>query len=264
MIFEGLSLFGFFACAAVFATWPTNAAVNFFSVAIGGAMLSIFCQLCIKHADYLKFFFKLFLIRLKSLPLRISFASLIRIKIDDKYVLIKSRRFSDLWQPVGGVYKFFDSNIRIDFGLQDDNGLFKESDPNELRLSFPPDKIYRVFDFMKWFDSRRGREISPDREFREELLDQNILNADLFKEVHFEFIQRHFQLALSGKFKLWELMAFEIFELKLSDLQKNQIKDVLKTDRKDVILLTKNEIDHDGFKLDGNDFRIGGQTKYIL
>lgn len=264
MIFEGLSLLLFFACAAAYTIWPTNGAINFFSAIIGGAALTIFCQLCFKHSDYLKHFLRLCLIRLKSLPLRISFASLIRIKIDDKYVLIKSRRFNDLWQPVGGVYKFFDPNIRHTFGLQDDNGLFKKSDPNELRLSFPPNKINRVFDFMKWFDSRLGREISPDREFREELLDQGILDKEVFKEVHFQFIERHFHLGLSDKFKLWELMAFEIFELRLSDSQKNQIKDRLQTNNKDVILLTKNEIDHNGFTREGDDYRIGGQTKYIL
>lgn len=258
-----INLFVLGSCTFVYSKWKDNTDLNFLSTLIGGFVLANFYQLFLEHKDYLGVLPKLIKIRIQSRSLRISFASLIRIKVGDKYFLIKSKRFN-LWQPVGGVYKYFDSDLRRRFGLQDDNGGFKRSDPNELRLSFPSDKIFKALSLMKWFDSRLGREISPDREFREELLDPNILSKDLFKEVHFEFIERTFELRFSEKFQVWELMAFEVFDLKLEPSQIDQIKSIIGTNTNDVIAMTKNEIDRDGFASEGNDFRIGGQTKYIL
>jgi hypothetical protein len=250
-------------CTFVYSNWKDNTDLNFLSTLIGGFVIANFYQLFLEHKDYLSVLHKLIKIRIQSNSLRISFASLIRIKAGDKYFLIKSKKFN-LWQPVGGVYKYFDSDLRRRFGLQDDNGGFRESDPNELRLSFPPNKVFKALGLMKWFDSRLGREISPDREFREELLEPNILNKDIFKEVHFEFIERTFELRFSEKFQVWELMAFEVFDLKLESSQADQIKSIISTNQNDVVAITKNEIDRDGFSSEGKDFRIGGQTKYIL
>ena len=39
--------------------------------------------------------------------IRFSIAYLYRIQIEDKYLLIKSNRIKDFYQPVGGAYKYF-------------------------------------------------------------------------------------------------------------------------------------------------------------
>lgn len=250
-------------CALFYSKWKENSDVNFLCTLIGGFILANLYQQFLEHKEYLGKIPSLVKIWIQDKPLRISFASLIRIKVDNKYFLIKSKRFN-LWQPVGGVYKYFDSELRRRFGLQDDIGGFKRVESNELRLSFSKEKIFKSLSFMKWFDSRLGREISPDREFREELIDSNILDRELFKEVHFEFIERSFELSFSQKFQVWELKAFEVFDLKLSESQHNQIRNLITSESSNFLLMAKKEIDHDGFSSEENELRIGGQTKYIL
>jgi hypothetical protein len=251
-------------CAVTYTNWKDNSDINFLSTLVAGAILTNLFQVCAEHVDYLAHTFKLIIVWIRGGSLRISFASLIRIKIENEYFLIKSKRFDNLWQPVGGVYKYFDSGLRQRFGLQDDNGKFKKSDPNELRLSLTWGKIFKAFSLMKWFDSRRGREISPDREFREEVIDTGILDKNIFKEVHFEFIERTFEMRFSDKFQVWELMAFEVFELKLTEPQKEGIKKIISEKNGNVVSISKRDIDHSGFSDDGTDYRLGSQTKYIL
>ena len=45
--------------------------------------------------------------------IRISFAYLYRIKIGDKYLLVKNERGTGKYQPVGGVYKFEEDEKRM-------------------------------------------------------------------------------------------------------------------------------------------------------
>ena len=46
--------------------------------------------------------------------IRISFSYLYRIKIDNKYLLIKNSHGTELFQPIGGVYKYFtDAEIKL-------------------------------------------------------------------------------------------------------------------------------------------------------
>ena len=47
--------------------------------------------------------------------IRISFAYLFRIKIGNKYLLIKNSRGTKKYQPIGGVYKFYDKENVISF-----------------------------------------------------------------------------------------------------------------------------------------------------
>ena len=58
----------------------------------------------------------------------------------------------------------------------------KPDDELDLRRDL---KARNLFGFLRWFFSRRGREVSPGREFREELLDTGILPKDLFSKVNF-------------------------------------------------------------------------------
>lgn len=69
---------------------------------------------------------------------RISFAYLFRIKVGDKYFLVKNERNTNKFQPVGGVYKLKD-NEKIElknlFHIMDDNKVvIDESSRNDYRL----------------------------------------------------------------------------------------------------------------------------------
>ena len=69
---------------------------------------------------------------------RISFSYLYRIKVGDKYLLIKNDRGTDKYQPIGGVYKFEEGEkliLKNKFQIIDDSKIpIDESSYNDYRL----------------------------------------------------------------------------------------------------------------------------------
>lgn len=146
-------------------------------------------------------------------PVRISAAYLFRIVLDDKYLLVRGRRFKNQFQPVGGVYK---TNTRSAeamrrLGVTDDHFISFDPDlAHDLRIRI---KGARIPSFMRWFDSGHGRETSPWREFREELLETQYLDEELFKDIEYEFLERKLQFRYSDQAECWELLIANIYEL---------------------------------------------------
>jgi hypothetical protein len=110
-----------------------------------------------------------------------------RIKINGKYLLIKSRT-RDYFQPIGGVYKtlpasktLFDKlDVRSDRLIETDHGIAK----GDLRVFV---KGLNVIEFLDWYDSRKDRETSPWREFCEELISTEYLPWKEFRYIDYEF-----------------------------------------------------------------------------
>ena len=107
--------------------------------------------------------------------LRLSCSYLYRIKVDDYYLLIKSRKHGK-YQPVGGNFKrnkyshHFLREIEIE---EDDKIQNGERTTDDLRLYIHGCKFLK---FLLWYNSaRKEREISYDREFYEELVEPGIL-----------------------------------------------------------------------------------------
>ena len=105
---------------------------------------------------------------------RISFAYLYRIKVGNKYLLVKNERGTEKYQPVGGVYKLA-GNEKIElknrYQVKDDDKIsIDESSRDDYRLRIE-NKYLRKF--MKRFDRGANRERIDNlsREFKEELID---------------------------------------------------------------------------------------------
>lgn len=123
----------------------------------------------------------------KNKELRISLSYLYRIKVNNDYLLVKSnhRRY---YQPVGGAYKtlpgsekIFDRcEVRPDRIIETSNGIAK----GDLRVYI---KGKNVIDFMEWYNSKEDREISPWREFCEELISKDILPFRSFMYIDYKF-----------------------------------------------------------------------------
>ena len=103
---------------------------------------------------------------------RVSCAYLFRIKINDEYFLTKDEQGRGTFQPVGGVYKYFDDKILSDFEAQQCTRFGYTSDlDSDLRLIIPRKRIGR---FNRWYNKEIQRETINDlyREFKEEILDR--------------------------------------------------------------------------------------------
>lgn len=119
--------------------------------------------------------------------IRLSIAYLYRIKIDGKYLLVKSNR-REYYQPVGGAFKAFQKskavfdklNIEPDKLIETEKGIAKM----DLRIFT---NGLNVIKFINWFDSKKDRETSPWREFCEELLSTKILPWKEFRYIDYEY-----------------------------------------------------------------------------
>lgn len=151
---------------------------------------------------------------------RISFAYLYRIKIDDKYFLIKNARGTEKYQPVGGVYKMYNNEsiyLRHNFSAVDDDRIpIDESSRNDYRLFIPNCHLRK---FFCRFDKTMDRENISNlgREFKEELVDTHIIDTN---KIRYRYCGRHFSpIKFSEHFKCYELLMADIVEIELDESQ---------------------------------------------
>ncbi|RLJ07038.1 MAG: hypothetical protein DRP12_02985 [Candidatus Aenigmatarchaeota archaeon] len=107
--------------------------------------------------------------------IRISASCLAKIEIDGKYLVgLNKRRFKHgkkVYTPFGGAIEFYESARPF---LESLGAVFENG--NDIRIEIPEEKIP---EFERWFYQRKDREISPYRELREELVDEEYALPDL-------------------------------------------------------------------------------------
>lgn len=72
-----------------------------------------FLQWISDNKKYLKLWIDTNIGKARDKQVRFSLAYLFRIKIDGKYLLVKNSKIANQYQPIGGVYKKFDSFDKI-------------------------------------------------------------------------------------------------------------------------------------------------------
>jgi hypothetical protein len=159
--------------------------------------------------------------------LRLSCSYLYRIKVDDYFLLIKSRKH-DKFQPVGGNFKknkyshLFLKEIEID---EDDKIQNGERTSDDLRLYIHGQQFSR---FLNWYNSpKREREISYDREFYEELVEPGILPGRLFCYPIVDFRKQVIsRVTYSTYFDCKEIHIYDIVELIPTPNQLNSLREL--------------------------------------
>jgi hypothetical protein len=179
-------------------------------------------------------------------PIRATVAYLFRIEYNGKYLLIKRHKNDNKgYQPVGGTYKYFkEENRKIfdDLGIEPCNKIERDEDTeNDLRIVIGKRK--KLIRFLKWFDSRKDRELDPWREFFEEMIAPGHVKEAVFRHIKYVFIRKHEEyVSPSPVYNIDEFRYADIFELRLeTDEQKNAIKSLVgKND--EVFFATADEI----------------------
>ena len=175
--------------------------------------------------------------------LRLSFSYLYKIEVDGKYLLIRGNRMKKRFQPVGGVYKYYqESKSFLDsINACPDTAMGNTDETDDLRLNI---KGKDYFKFWKWFKSMKDREYDPKREFEEELLDSGILPVDKFRKIEYRKVHVHNPgRTYSEYLKTYEVVYADIFELKLSNEQKQVIRDAVNNQPDKVYLASKDEME---------------------
>lgn len=157
--------------------------------------------------------------------IRLSCAYLFRIRYNNKYLLIRENRI-DQYQPIGGVYKYYDSfnGLKENLELKDESeSHFYEN--GDLRLVTTGKHLVK---FLDWFDTKKNREITVIRELIEELEPSGISIENLIKQSQIEHLKTVKEpITFSTHFQIDELKIFEIFEVKIP---KEILDDVLKSE----------------------------------
>lgn len=198
--------------------------------------------------------------------IRFAISYLFRISVKDqnghtKYLLVKNSRV-DMFQPPGGVYKHKDKKVLEKFKAEDHLTFHKK---NDLRITIPKKNVRRL---LKKFNDSSWREVGFNREFKEELLDTNILPLDLFACPAFRPIERRSSgVVFSTHFQCNEIKFFDIVEVELNASQQNFLeKLLLKSPSEDFLFATKDMIIREGCSIEQNRdlIRIAPHTKRIF
>ncbi|PTT03057.1 hypothetical protein DBR11_03390 [Pedobacter sp. HMWF019] len=178
-------------------------------------------------------------------PVRVTVAYLFRIELNGKYVLIKRHKKDRIgYQPVGGAIKYFKEENREIFdklGVEPCDYVPRDQDTDQdLRIRIKKRK--NLPDFIKWFESRKNREIDPWREFYEELIKPGLLPANEFTHIKYVYIGKHTEGILpSPAFPMDEFRYAEIYELRLeTDGQRRAIANLINCE--DIVFVSPDEI----------------------
>ena len=188
---------------------------------------------------------KLLFIYIKYKKLRISMAYLFKIKIKDKYLLVVNSN-KNFYQFPGGKYKFYDSSkTSLESLEKTDDDLLpeKEGRENDIAFNINPFKFYN---FIKWFDSEKDREIEHNREFVEELLKPNSFPIEVFQNLNFRKIDTirtplH-HTYIKGKSR-YEFLSFDFLEPQFTSEQEKYFQQLYQKGNTDYIKwVTEEEI----------------------
>ena len=199
-----------------------------------------------------------------SKDIRLSIAYLYRIKVENEYLLVKSRT-RGYYQPVGGCYNSLPSSKTIfeELGVKPDRKFETEKGiaKNDLRVHI---KGKNVAKFLKWFNSKKDREISPWREFCEELISEKILPNWEFRYIDYEFKKKIQSPIISLDSGGKGIFIFEIFDLLINDEQLPVLKELKDTKSDKYIWVSDSIIQSLGHNESDKEynFEIGPQTKY--
>lgn len=199
---------------------------------------------------------------------RISFAYLFRIKIDDKYFLVPNTR-TKKYQPVGGAYKFneieasyFSENIPIEY---DEYIIVDDITKKDYRLFV---KNRNLKEFIKRFDNTSNRENINDlsREFREEVFASGILDKHAFGNLTYKYCGRHMTSIVETVFHPFEILLADVVEVRLTPYQENLFKHLIEQDSNKYKFATAKEIKAEGIKTGTQDLSasIANHTFKIL
>ena len=191
-----------------------------------------------------------------STIIRISFAYLFRIKVGNKYLLVKNERGTEKYQPVGGVYKLLGNEkleLRNRYQVKDDNKIpLDKSSRDDYRLRLE-NKFLRKF--VKRFDSKAEREqiYNLNREFREELIEKGIVS---WSQITYRFCGRHMtELRFGDHFQCYELLLADVVELIPTSEQELDLEHLVKQQSDTYRFATADEITSLGVDTSSGDLR---------
>lgn len=194
--------------------------------------------------------------------IRISFSYLFKIQVDGKYLLIKGNRLKNQYQPVGGVYKYYDEAKPVleSFNFRPDVSMGNTTETDDLRIYISGKHL---LNFMQWFRGMKDREYDPKREFYEELIASKLLPEKIFSNLEYRKVHIHNNGVKHSRFmECNELVYADIFEVKLSKPQKSAIRQAVRDYPDLLCLASEKELRCECYN--GIEKNLGNNSKWLL
>lgn len=249
---------------------------------IGGGIILILTTFIIDGGGFIIgnwgrfiFVFRTKILALRGKYIRFSMSYQYRIKVNDKYLIIKNSNPNWNWyQHVGGKYKRIDETNKIlkDLDATDDikmktNGLKKD----DLAVFIPAKNAVK---FLDWFNTGKDREISHWREFYEELLggkEKQILSHKNFRYVNYKFIKSVItpvkKAPIDSGWNCWEVLQFDVLDLIPTSKQLTELEKILSKGDTEYIKWASaaliNRLGHDEDEQQSK-YNIGPHTKWVI
>lgn len=199
----------------------------------------------------------------KNEYVRISAAYLLRIRLDNRYLLVKGHRVKK-FQPIGGAFQRYPgaSEIINKLGVLDDNKIeIDEINRGDLRVRVP---ALKVISFLKWFDTGKDRETTIEREFREEVIKTEILPANLFEHPRASLLYECQNFHFSSHYRCHEILLHQVYEVHLTDSQKEYLRSTLHHQSPEWIWSTEEAIMHLGYEGNRKLYEVGEHTRLLI
>lgn len=183
----------------------------------------------VKNWKRFKLYWRCKILALRKEKIRFSMSYQYRIKIKDKYLLVKNQNFGH-YQFVGGKYKRLPVTQKIleDFGAVDDMKLPNSGLMKDDFALFVPAK--NAINFIDWFNTRKDREISHWREFYEELVDgkAKILSAKNFPYVNYNYVKTVITpIKKTPGWNCYEILQYDVLDLLPTPAQEKELEELL-------------------------------------
>ena len=242
-------------------------------MAAGKVIVKKATESLLDNKNHLYTYFQSNFTKIKNEDVRFSISYLIRIKIPgtSKFLLVRGHRIKDQLQPVGGVYKKINSFSEFEkWGYKEDCATkgIKSDDVSQNDLRFRI-KGKHTLDVIKWFESRRDRETTYEREFKEELIDDLGFDASIFYTKSFREVQKVIKVFGYSTFhQCYEVLIYDIVEFLPTLEQEVELKKLLVNPRQlgdDFMIVDISEIER-LLVIENEEqiAKIGAHTKYLI
>jgi hypothetical protein len=196
--------------------------------------------------------------------IRVSIAYLIRIKLQDRYLLVFDDGFQQ-FQPIGGVFKRFENAPTLfeKLGVHDDDKLpIDDETRNDLRVGVPGKNLV---EFLNWYYSGENREIGPWREFYCEMVETHLVPIVSFRFLVFRWVRRcAVGIQFSEYFQCNEYKLAEIYEPSLTEEQKQALCKAVDESPNRLRLATNAQIRARGVSMDHPAASISETAEWLL
>ncbi len=201
--------------------------------------------------------------RNRKVYVSLSYLLQIKVKGSEKYFLVRGNKHAHQYQPVGGVYKHAKTFI-----IEDEwDAKYKEDAKNKHDLRFYV-KALKIPEIIKWFKSGKNREVGVWREFKEEVLDTNILSKETFNYIDIEFLSTEKKLMnIENRYtdEKYHTILYDVFRVNLSEQQEKELMALMEKNicSEKYAFVSSDEIEKEICSAN-KQIKIGEHTKHII